>query len=159
MLRSSALRLYSTLATKPILIQPTRIINRIPDLNIQITQRAASRLNEIYKASNEVLKIGVESGGCHGFQYNLDLIPADQSQQETKKNLDDEFAENNDKSVVYVMPPDGGKVIIDENSLKILNDTVLNYTTELIGSQFKIEDGNLKSSCGCGSSFDADVKK
>ncbi|CCD22942.1 uncharacterized protein NDAI_0A07880 [Naumovozyma dairenensis CBS 421] len=168
-LSPSLLRLYSTLNTEPIYITPLKIINQIPNLNIKITDHAAERLNLIYNTSKEILQIGVESGGCHGFQYNLNLIPDPdlQSSKDSEKNTsktqeeEDEFntANSTKNDTVYVIPPDGGKVIIDEHSLKILNDSILNFTTELIGSQFKIEDGNLKSSCGCGSSFDAEVKK
>ena len=42
---------------------------------LNITERASNRLNEIYRDSKEVLAIIVESGGCHGFQYNLKLLP------------------------------------------------------------------------------------
>lgn len=47
------------------------------------------------------------------------------------------------------------KVVMDEASLDLLKGSTVDYTTELIGSQFKIV-GNprAKSSCGCGTSFD-----
>ena len=49
------------------------------------------------------------------------------------------------------------KVVMDEPSLELLKGSTIDYTTELIGSQFKIV-GNprAKSSCGCGTSFDID---
>lgn len=51
--------------------------------------------------------------------------------------------------------PDSAKVVMDESSLELLKGSTVDYTTELIGSQFKIV-GNprAKSSCGCGTSFD-----
>lgn len=130
------------------MVKPKTVINSIPGFKLDFTARAASKLSKIYTDSNEILRIGVQSGGCHGFQYNLDLVP--ENAKET--NEVDEFASNL-KQITYVMP-DQGKVVIDEDSLKILNNATLNYTTELIGSQFKIENGELKSSCGCGTSFD-----
>ncbi|XBW38191.1 hypothetical protein QEN19_003783 [Hanseniaspora menglaensis] len=45
-------------------------------------------------------------------------------------------------------------VSIDSDSLALLNGTTLDFQRELIGSSFKIIGGNMKSSCGCGSSFD-----
>ena len=45
-------------------------------------------------------------------------------------------------------------VVIDSDSLALLNGTTLDFQRELIGSSFKIVGGNMKSSCGCGSSFD-----
>lgn len=158
-------RFYSTLEDTP--IQPLKVINGKPDLNLAITQRAANRLAQIYRDSQEVLRVAVESGGCHGFQYNLKLVSKDdiklnnedakESEQQQENEFDDDegFEANND--IVYVLPKNQGEVVIDENSLKILNNTTLTYSTELIGSTFKINGGSMKSSCGCGSSFDIDV--
>lgn len=149
---------YSDLVTKEPLITPKIIINETPGLNLSISERASNRLAEIYRDSKENLRISVESGGCHGFQYNLTLEPA--SKLNVKKNVKDkEFSDDLDgdddsKDIVYVLPEDKGRVIIDNKSLNILNNTTLTYTNELIGSSFKIINGRLKSSCGCGSSFD-----
>lgn len=130
-------------------IKPSSILNEIPNLKLNITERAASKLNQIYKQTNEILNIEVENGGCHGYQYNFNLIKED---LENNANEDDEFKDNDIQKVTFITEP--GKVIIDSNSLKILNNGILNYTTELIGSSFKIESEALKSSCGCGTSFD-----
>lgn len=47
------------------------------------------------------------------------------------------------------------KIIVDESSLELLNGSKVDYTMELIGSQFRIVDNPLAtSSCGCGTSFD-----
>ncbi|CCC67673.1 hypothetical protein NCAS_0A11150 [Naumovozyma castellii] len=153
------------LTTSEAIIQPWKVINKKPNLNMSISERAAERLEEIYNDSKEILKIGVESGGCHGYQYVLKLIPELTEGTNTclqgKMEDTDEF-EHNDidsikDSIIFVLPEEKGKVLIDEKSLKILNDTTLTYTTELIGSTFKIINGHLKSSCGCGSSFDIDI--
>lgn len=49
----------------------------------------------------------------------------------------------------------GAKVVMDGPSLELLNGSKIDYTMELIGSQFKIVDNPLAtSSCGCGTSFD-----
>ena len=154
------------------LVQPARIVNQSEGLNLLIDERAAWRLGQIFKDSKEVMRVTVESGGCHGFQYNLELIPGETLDTETgilhessdKGNQDateekDEFdaEEGPTRYIVYILPNDGGKVIIDEKSLKILNSSVLTYTKELIGSSFKITSHKLKSRCGCGTSFDIDI--
>lgn len=86
------------------------------------------------------LRISVESGGCHGFQYLMsltDLSKVDESE-------DTVFEGGN-----------GAKVVMDEPSLELLKGSKVDYTMELIGSQFKITDNPLAtSSCGCGTSFD-----
>lgn len=49
----------------------------------------------------------------------------------------------------------GAKLVMDEPSLELLSGSTVDYTTELIGSQFKIVDNpRATSSCGCGTSFD-----
>ncbi|AGO12916.1 AaceriADL334Cp [[Ashbya] aceris (nom. inval.)] len=137
------------------LVTPTRVVNGDPSLRLNITQRAAQRLGEIYRSSGEVLRVGVESGGCHGFQYNLALQPRSESQVGAAETSEfDEFEDR--KDIVYVLPEEQGEVVIDHASHEILNNTTLTYTTELIGSTFRIIGGKMTSSCGCGSSFNFD---
>lgn len=103
------------------------------------------RLKEIMaKDSNSslALRVRVESGGCHGFQYLMSLVNIDAVSCE-----DDTIFEADDGS--------GAKVVMDEPSLELLKGSKVDFTMELIGSQFKIV-GNpaASSSCGCGTSFD-----
>jgi iron-sulfur cluster assembly accessory protein len=92
-----------------------------------------------------VLRITVESGGCHGFQYLMSL-----TDMSTISPTDDTVFEASDGSEA--------KVVMDEPSLELLKGSRVDYTTELIGSQFKIV-GNpaATSSCGCGTSFDIKI--
>ncbi|KAK9455272.1 hypothetical protein V1511DRAFT_459171 [Dipodascopsis uninucleata] len=110
------------------------------DMVIYITPRAAARLNAIKESDknpNLLLRVTVESGGCHGFQYLMGLKETFDPEEDTIFDLN------------------GGKVVMDEISLGILKDSTVDYTTELIGSQFKIVNNpRATSSCGCGSSFD-----
>lgn len=96
------------------------------------------------KDSNEqlALRVTVESGGCHGFQYLMSLTNISMISAE-----DDTMFEASDGS--------GAKVVMDEPSLELLKGSKVDFTMELIGSQFKIV-GNpaATSSCGCGTSFD-----
>ena len=88
------------------------------------------------------LRVTVESGGCHGFQYLMSLTNTSAISSE-----DDIIFEASDGS--------GAKIVMDEPSLELLKGSRVDYTSELIGSQFKIV-GNpaATSSCGCGTSFD-----
>ena len=89
---------------------------------------------------NLALRVSVESGGCHGFQYLMSLTDMSEISQE-----EDSVFEGRD----------GAKVVMDEPSLELLKGSKVDYTMELIGSQFKITDNPLAtSSCGCGTSFD-----
>ena len=154
-----------------VLVTPEKIWNKPENMNMSISERASYRLNEIYNNTKEILQVGVESGGCHGYQYTLKLIPdlvdmsvwgnsEDGAKKEETSPIDDADELGDDEAikpkdnVLYVLSNNKGKVLVDKLSLKILDGTTLIYTTELIGSSFKIINGKLKSKCGCGSSFD-----
>ncbi|KAF1842437.1 uncharacterized protein K460DRAFT_370402 [Cucurbitaria berberidis CBS 394.84] len=111
---------------------------------ISISPRASNRLHTISAKDNNpnlALRVTIESGGCHGFQYLMDLTDL----SKTPATEEDTIFEG-DK---------GEKVIIDEPSLELLNGSTVDYTMELIGSQFKITGiPGATSSCGCGTSFD-----
>ncbi|CAF9936321.1 [4Fe-4S] proteins maturation [Imshaugia aleurites] len=115
------------------------------DMLIDITSRAANRLREIMSKDsnpNLALRVTVESGGCHGFQYLMSL-----TNTSAVSPVEDTIFESSDCS--------GAKVVMDEPSLELLKGSKVDFTMELIGSQFKIV-GNpaATSSCGCGTSFD-----
>lgn len=89
------------------------------------------------------MRVTVESGGCHGFQYTISLTDL------SKVSPEDDTVFEGDK---------GAKVVMDEPSLELLKGSKVDYTMELIGSQFKIVDNPYAtSSCGCGTSFDIKV--
>ena len=77
------------------------------------------------------LRIAVIGGGCSGFQYEM--------------TMDD--AVNSDDLVF------DEAIVIDQSSRQMLQDAVIIYKEDLMGSQFIIQNPNATSSCGCGSSF------
>lgn len=152
------------------------------EMTIEITPRASNRLREIMeKDSNSdlALRITVESGGCHGFQYLMSLTtlpplknPSSTIAEETSLALRPSAADPNavspppkenepitfneeDDTVFEAADGSGARVVLDGSSLELLKGSKVDYTMELIGSQFKIVDNPLAtSSCGCGTSFD-----
>ena len=102
----------------------------------KVTDRAYARLAEINEngKTTQALRIAVEGGGCSGFQYEIKL--------ETQPNNDDLVLEKN-----------GQVVLVDKISHPFLENAVIDYTQELIGARFIIENPNATSSCGCGISF------
>jgi iron-sulfur cluster assembly accessory protein len=118
------------------------------DLTINITPRASHRLKAIAEKDqnpNLALRVAVESGGCHGFQYLMSLIDIKDIDAE-----EDSVFQNEEEG-------DGYKptVVMDEPSLDLLKGSNVDYTMELIGSQFKVTGiPGAQSSCGCGTSFD-----
>lgn len=100
----------------------------------KVTERAFERLAEIGAAAQgKALRIAVEGGGCSGFQYEIDLDDA--------------------KDGDLILEGAGEKVVIDDISLPFLADAVIDFSEELIGARFVINNPNASSSCGCGTSF------
>ena len=126
-------------------------------MTINITPRAAHRLQTISETDQNpelALRVTVESGGCHGFQYLMSLVStSDIDASEDTLFENDEVARKGGAGAEYK-----AKVVIDEPSLELLKGSSIDYTMELIGSQFKVTGiPGAKSSCGCGTSFDIAV--
>ncbi|UNI18001.1 [4Fe-4S] proteins maturation [Purpureocillium takamizusanense] len=131
------------------------------DMVLEITPRAAKRLSDIMKKDdnpNLALRIQVESGGCHGFQYMMSLvtIPAQGAEEwSSVVNEDDSIFQYTPDEAESTPSANGPRIILDEPSLDLLKGSKVDFTMELIGSQFKIVDNPYAtSSCGCGTSFD-----
>ena len=101
----------------------------------KVTDRAFARLAEINTAAGvaKALRVAVEGGGCSGFHYDIAL---------------DEPSEDD-----FVLEKDGQKVVVDSVSLPFLANATVDFTEELIGARFTVENPNATSSCGCGTSF------
>ena len=100
----------------------------------KVTDRAFERLSEIGAASQgQALRVAVEGGGCSGFQYEIKLDAPE----------DDDL----------VLEKGGERVLVDQVSLPFLAGAVIDFTEELIGARFTIDNPNATSSCGCGTSF------
>lgn len=107
------------------------------------------------------LRIQVESGGCHGFQYLMSLItiPAKDAEEWSSVITEDDsifqyVSDEADAASVSQV----AKVVLDEPSLELLKGSKVDFISELIGSSFQIVDNPLAtSSCGCGTSFDVKI--
>lgn len=101
----------------------------------RVTDRAYARLAEIAELTGEQksLRVAVEGGGCSGFQYDI--------------RLDDAAGDD------LILEKNGQKVLVDQVSLPFLANAVIDFTEELIGARFVIQNPNASSSCGCGTSF------
>jgi iron-sulfur cluster assembly protein len=104
---------------------------------IEITERAIGKVKEILDSQDPKptgLRIAVVGGGCSGFSYSMAF--------ENSPNI-------LDKTYSF----DGLKVFVDQASLLYLDGAQVDYVETLEGSGFKFENPNVKSTCGCGSSF------
>ena len=106
---------------------------------VQMTDVAVSKVKEIMAAQTPQpagLRLAVVGGGCSGFSYSMAF--------ENKPNM-------LDKTYDY----DGLKVFVDQASMLYLEGAEVDYIETLEGSGFKFNNPNVKSTCGCGSSFSA----
>jgi iron-sulfur cluster insertion protein len=106
---------------------------------VALTALAAEKVLEI-RAAEEIeaemgLRLRVVGGGCSGFSYDLYF--------DTPDALDRRWQIS------------GVEVIVDEMSLMYLAGTEIDYVEGLMGAGFKFNNPNVKSTCGCGSSFSA----
>ncbi|MEZ5404246.1 MAG: iron-sulfur cluster assembly accessory protein [Bryobacteraceae bacterium] len=108
-------------------------------MSLALTSRAVDKVKEILSSQEPKpagLRIAVVGGGCSGFSYSMAF-------ENTPNMLD--------KTYNY----DELKVFVDQASLLYLDGAEVDYVETLEGSGFKFSNPNVKSTCGCGSSFSA----
>ena len=102
-----------------------------------LTPTAIAKVKEIMAQQNPIpagLRVGVVGGGCSGFSYSMSF-------------------ENAPGMMDKTFNMDGLKVYVDATSLMYLNGCRVDYVETLEGAGFKFDNPNVKSTCGCGSSF------
>ena len=106
---------------------------------ITLTDTAAVKVKELLDEEGNpqlALRVAVRPGGCSGFSYSMAF-------------------ENGAGMMDKVFNFDGLKVYVDATSLMYLTGARVDYVETLEGAGFKFENPNVKSTCGCGSSFNA----
>ena len=104
---------------------------------ISITSSAAEAVNRFIESATKPvagLRIKVDGGGCSGFQYGMKL---------------EESVDDGDRVIEVA----GLKVLVDENSLPLIEGVTVDYAETMEASGFKFENPNATNSCGCGKSF------
>jgi len=102
-----------------------------------LTPPAIAKVREIMATQDPLpagLRIGVMGGGCSGFQYSMAF-------------------ENQAGMMDKVFTFDDLKVFVDATSLMYLNGCTVDYVETLEAAGFKFDNPQVKSTCGCGSSF------
>ncbi len=104
---------------------------------LSLTDNAVTKVKEIMAQQDPVpagLRVGVVGGGCSGFSYNMTF--------------------GNQQGMMGKVFTFGGlKVFVDATSAMYLDGCVVDYVETLEAAGFKFENPNVKSTCGCGSSF------
>jgi iron-sulfur cluster assembly protein len=105
--------------------------------DITVTEAARQKARELRDAEArseaDVLRIGVQGGGCSGFQYLL------------------EFGERREDD--HVLDLGGLTAVVDPFSAPLLAGLVLDYDGSISGKGFEFRNPQVSSGCGCGRSF------
>jgi iron-sulfur cluster assembly protein len=103
---------------------------------ISLTEPAAERVRNylVNRGSGIGLRVGITTTGCNGFAYVI--------------NYADEL---NDDDVVF--EERGIKVIVDRESLKLIDGTEVDFIKEGLNEAFRFRNPNVTGECGCGESF------
>lgn len=113
---------------------------------IELTPAAALKIREIIEKIDPTpkgVRISVIGGGCSGFQYHMEWA-------EQIGPLDKIYTFNASREVdeQYEI-----RAIVDQASMLYLDGIKVDYVETLEGAGFKFDNPNVKSTCGCGSSF------
>jgi iron-sulfur cluster insertion protein len=116
---------------------PSTPVEYTEDTLVSLTALAAQKVAEIRASegieADQLLRLRVVGGGCSGFSYDLFF--------DAKTEMDRELEQH------------GVKMVVDQMSLMYLLGTEVDYVEGLAGAGFKFNNPNVKSTCGCGSSF------
>jgi len=114
------------------------------DNGIYVSDKARDKVRKLMEDagiaadSHYFLRVGVVGGGCSGFSYSMAF-------ENSPGMLDKTYKFGNEQLQVF----------IDQASLLYLDGAEVDYIETLEGSGFKFNNPNVKSTCGCGSSFSA----
>ncbi|MDZ7845323.1 MAG: iron-sulfur cluster assembly accessory protein [Owenweeksia sp.] len=106
---------------------------------IKVSESARKKLEALlgeegHTLESSYIRVGVESGGCSGLSYQLDI---DKEKHESDKQFEDQ----------------GVRILINKKSFLYLVGTTLEYEGGLNGKGFAFSNPNASRTCGCGESF------
>lgn len=107
---------------------------------VEISEKAAFEIKKVMdeeSLENSALRVGLQGGGCSGFQYLLNFIK------------EEEASEDED----YVDQQGDIKVVVDKKSAAYLQGTVIDFHSGIDKRGFVFNNPGAAQSCGCGSSF------
>jgi iron-sulfur cluster assembly protein len=105
---------------------------------VTLTEGAAAKISKLMAeepaGEAAVLRVAIQGGGCSGFEYALGF---------------DRGAQAGDHELEF----HGVRVVVDPFSAPYLQGSTIDFLEGLQESGFKIDNPNVVSACGCGSSF------
>ena len=105
--------------------------------DITVTEAAVNKFLSITGKDSESelnLRVFVTGGGCNGFSYGF--------------TLDNEVSPDD-----TLLQESGINLVVDSMSFPYLAGAKVDYSEDLNGSRFYVDNPNASSTCGCGNSF------
>ena len=106
------------------------------EIIVTLTEKAAGKIKKLLEKENKKdygLRVGVVMGGCSGYMYDISF-------------------EKEPKSSDTVMEDKGVRIFMNPESITFMKGSTVDYKDGLQNAGFKIENPNVKRSCGCGHS-------
>ena len=106
------------------------------ELIIALTEKAAKKAKQMLEKENKKdygLRVGIVMGGCSGYMYNISF-------------------EKSSKENDIVIEEKGVKIFMNPESIAFMKGSTVDYMDSLQNSGFKINNPNVKRTCGCGHS-------
>ena len=102
---------------------------------ITLTSSASERVRHyLANEGGQALRLGVRRTGCSGWAYTVDLA-----------------SEVGPEDAVF--ETDGVKVVVDPDSLPLIDGTSVDFVTDGLNRTFRFDNPNVSEACGCGESF------
>ena len=106
------------------------------EMVITLTEKAASKVKLLLEKENKNdygLRVGVTAGGCSSYMYDISLEKA---------------PKENDT----IIEEKGVKMFINPESIAFMKGSTVDFIDALQNAGFKINNPNVKTTCGCGHS-------
>src|SRR3989338_16288 len=106
------------------------------EMIITLTEKAASKVRLLLDKENKQgygLRVGIVLGGCSGYMYDIGI-------------------EKSPKENDAVIEEKGVKLFMNPESIAFMKGSTIDYIDALQNAGFKINNPNVKTSCGCGHS-------
>ena len=102
-----------------------------------LTDSAAEHIeNMCNKHDAYAISLSLKGGGCAGFEYTWGI----KSRQDIEE----------DDTVISI---GSANLVIDSFSMPFLENTEIDYVTEMLGTKLVVKNPNVQSACGCGESI------
>lgn len=150
----------------------TSIGSGVYSKHFSVSPRVWSRISEVnqregYNNGKRILRLAIESGGCHGYLYKFSfddierLDPVDDIKiTGPSSSFGEEDSSSGSSGLELEDSMDPPQLVLDKHTLEKLQNATIDFHSELKGSAFVVVGNELvDQSCACAMSFSVRKKK